>query len=82
MRIEILRSVLISGESVPAGSIIEVSRADAQLLIGSNKAQVSSAATPPSDEAVQPSEAPPLSEATPPASAAKRSRKPTPTPEA
>lgn len=39
MKIEILRSVLISGEPVKAGSIIEVSVADANLLIGMNKAQ-------------------------------------------
>jgi hypothetical protein len=40
MRIEILRSVMISGESVSAGSFVEVSVADANLLIGMNKAQI------------------------------------------
>jgi hypothetical protein len=38
MRIEILRPVMISGESVAAGSFIEVSESDANLLIGSGKA--------------------------------------------
>lgn len=40
MRIEILRSVMISGESVSAGSFAEVSVADANLLIGMNKARL------------------------------------------
>lgn len=38
MRVEILRSVLISGESVSAGSFIELSQTDANLLISSGKA--------------------------------------------
>lgn len=38
MRIEILRQVMISGEPVTAGSFIEVSDADGNLLIGSGKA--------------------------------------------
>lgn len=40
MRIEVLRSVVISGEPVQAGSFVEVSTADANLLIGMNKAQI------------------------------------------
>lgn len=84
MKVEILSDVMISGEPALAGSFVEVSRVDAQLLINSNKAQVSSEAeaaqptkvTPPSDEAAQPTEA------APPASAPKRSRKSDPTPEA
>lgn len=40
MRIEILRSVMISGESVSAGSFVEISVADANLLIGMNKARL------------------------------------------
>lgn len=35
-----MRSVMISGESVQAGSFIEVSLADANLLIGMNKARL------------------------------------------
>jgi hypothetical protein len=38
MRIEILRQVMISGESASAGSFIEVNEADANLLVGSGKA--------------------------------------------
>jgi hypothetical protein len=38
MRIEILRSVMVSGEPVQAGSLIEVSLSDANLLIGMGKA--------------------------------------------
>ena len=40
MRIEILRSVMISRESVKAGSFVEVSVADANLLIGMGKARL------------------------------------------
>jgi len=39
MRIEILRSVMISGEPVIAGSFLEVIPSIANLLIGMNKAQ-------------------------------------------
>jgi hypothetical protein len=39
MKVEILRSVMISGESVKAGSLAEVSAADASLLIGMGKAR-------------------------------------------
>jgi len=38
MKVEILRSVMVSGESVSAGSLVEVSLADANLLIGMGKA--------------------------------------------
>jgi hypothetical protein len=71
MRIEILRSVMVSGEPVSAGSILEATPADANLLIGMNKAQL--APEPAPEPAVEPaltSEAP------------KRPRKPTPTPTA
>ena len=40
VKIEILSSVMISGESVEAGSLVEVSKADANLLIGMNKARI------------------------------------------
>ena len=40
VKIEILSSVMISGESAEAGSFIEVSVADANLLIGMNKARL------------------------------------------
>jgi hypothetical protein len=38
MKVEILRSVMISGEPVKAGSLVEVTAADASLLIGMGKA--------------------------------------------
>lgn len=38
MKVEILRAVMISGEPVSAGSFVEVSQADGNLLIGSHKA--------------------------------------------
>jgi hypothetical protein len=38
MRVEILRAVMISGESVSAGSFIEVDLATANLLMGMGKA--------------------------------------------
>ena len=66
MRIQILRSVMVSGEPVSAGSILEATPADANLLIGMNKAQL----------APEPEPAP-----TPEPEAPKRGRKPTPTPE-
>jgi len=47
MRIEILRQVMISGESVEAGSFIEVSEADGNLLVGSGKAVVAPAVEEP-----------------------------------
>lgn len=40
MKIEILRSVMISGELAEAGSFPEVSVADANLLIGMGKARL------------------------------------------
>jgi hypothetical protein len=39
MKVEILRSVMISGEPVKAGSLVEVTAADANLLIGMGKAR-------------------------------------------
>jgi hypothetical protein len=39
MKLEILRSVMISGESAAAGSFVEVSNADAQILLGLGKAR-------------------------------------------
>ena len=47
MRIEILRQVMISGESVSAGSFIEVSEADGNLLVGCGKAVIAAAAETP-----------------------------------
>lgn len=66
MRIEILRSVMVSGEPVSAGSTLEVIPSIANLLIGMNKAQL----------APEPEPAP-----APEPEAPKRGRKPTPTPE-
>jgi hypothetical protein len=66
MRIEILRSVMISGESVKAGSFVEVDTAAANLLIGMNKARLAPEPEP------QPEPEP---------EAPKRGRKPAPTPE-
>ena len=40
MRVEIIRNVMINGESVKAGSFVEVERGIATLLIGSDKAKV------------------------------------------
>lgn len=40
MKVEILRSVMISGEPALAGSLVEVSNSDAQLLIGIGKAKL------------------------------------------
>jgi hypothetical protein len=40
MKIEILRSVMISGERAEAGSFAEVSASDANLLIGMGKARL------------------------------------------
>jgi len=61
MKIEILRSVMISGEPAKAGSTIEVSAADANLLIGMNKAQ----AAPEPEPALKP-EAPKQGRKSPP----------------
>jgi hypothetical protein len=68
MRIQILRSVMVSGEPVSAGSILEVIPSIANLLIGMNKAQLAPEPEPAPAPAPEP-EAP------------KRGRKPTPTPE-
>jgi len=40
MKIEIIRNVMINGESVKAGSFVEVENGIATLLIGSDKAKV------------------------------------------
>ncbi|NDF24043.1 MAG: hypothetical protein EB148_06150 [Actinobacteria bacterium] len=69
MKIEILRSVVISGEPVQAGSILEVSDADANLLIGMNKAQLA------------PAEPEPEPAPQPVCEVSKRGRKPQPTPD-
>lgn len=66
MKIEILRSVMISGEPVQAGSTLETTNAVANLLIGMNKAQVAPAPEPAPE---------------PEAEAPKRGRKSTPSPE-
>ena len=42
MRVEIIRNVMINGESVKAGSFVEVEQGIATLLIGSDKAKVAS----------------------------------------
>jgi hypothetical protein len=47
MRIEILRQVMISGEPVQAGSFVEVTEADGNLLVGSGKAVVAPAVEKP-----------------------------------
>lgn len=69
MRIEILRSVMIAGEPVEAGSLLDVSQGVAYLLIGSNKARKASEPVPE-----------PASEPEP--EAPKRSRKAAPAPSA
>ena len=40
MKVEILRSVMISGESAAVGSILDLASNDAQLLISCNKAKL------------------------------------------
>jgi hypothetical protein len=47
MRVEILRQVMISGEPVQAGSFVEVTEADGNLLVGSGKAVVAPAVEKP-----------------------------------
>lgn len=71
MKIEILRSVVISGEPVQAGSILEVSDADASLLIGMNKAQLAPAEPDPDPEPAP----------QPVCEVSRRGRKPQPTPD-
>lgn len=72
MRIEILRSVMIAGEPAAAGSFVEVSTPDANLLIGMNKAR----------SAPEPAAPAELPVPQPEPEAPKRSRKPIPNPEA
>ena len=60
MRVEILRPVMISGESAPAGSFVEVSLTDANTLISANKAVAAPAvAEAAPEEVVEPSPAKP-----------------------
>ena len=63
MKIEILRSVMISGERAEAGSFVEVTVAQANLLAGMGKARFA----PEEESGVQPEPEP---------EAPKRSRKP------
>lgn len=65
MKIEILRSVMISGELAEAGSFVEVTLAEANLLIGLGKARFA-----PEEE--------PAPEVQPEPEAPKKSRKPAP----
>ena len=67
MRIEILRSVMVSGEPVPAGSFLDTDAAIANLLIGMNKARLAPEPEPEADP--EPAGEPP-----------KRGRKTQPTP--
>ena len=74
MRIEILRQVMISGESVSAGSFVEVSEADGNLLVGSGKAVVAPAVEKPAP--VEVTEEPKL--APTPMKSSRRAAKPAP----
>uniref|UniRef100_G8EY00 Uncharacterized protein n=1 Tax=Synechococcus phage S-CAM8 TaxID=754038 RepID=G8EY00_9CAUD len=71
MRVEITRNVMINGESVKAGSFVEVEQGIATLLIGSDKAQV---ATDPEPVAEVAPSCPPKAPACPPKPPAKRGR--------
>jgi hypothetical protein len=71
MRVEIIRNVMINGESVKAGSFVEVEQGIATLLIGSDKAKV--AADPEPFTEVAPS-CPPKAPACPPKPPVKRGR--------
>ena len=46
MRVEIIRNVMINGESVKAGSFVEVEQGIATLLINSDKAKVAAEPKP------------------------------------
>lgn len=46
MHVELLRNVMINGESRSAGSLVELSVADANLLIGNGKAQAAAMSAP------------------------------------
>jgi hypothetical protein len=50
MKVEILRSVMISGEPVSAGSFIDLEDANAHLLIGMGKAAIAAEAPAPPAE--------------------------------
>ena len=71
MRVEIIRNVMINGESVKAGSFVEVERGIATLLIGSDKAKVAADLEPLAE--VAPS-CPPKAPACPPKPPVKRGR--------
>ena len=71
MRVEIIRNVMINGESVKAGSFVEVEQGIATLLINSDKAKVAAAPEPLTE--VAPS-CPPKAPACPPKPPVKRGR--------
>jgi len=79
MWIEITRSVIVAGEPVQAGSVIDAAPATAALLIGMNKARPAAEPSPPTEPSIE-QVAQPKPQPTP--EAAKRIRKPAPTPEA
>jgi hypothetical protein len=58
MHVEILRNVMINGELAKAGSLLELSVADTNLLVGTGKAKVVDAPAPPAPEEPTPQEAP------------------------
>jgi hypothetical protein len=63
MRVEIIRNVMINGESVKAGSFVEVENGIATLLINSDKAKVAqepepAPACPPKRAPANPPQAP------------------------
>jgi hypothetical protein len=71
MRVEITRNVMINGESVKAGSFVEVEQGIATLLIGSDKAKAASEPKPVVEAALS---CPPKAPACPPKPPAKRGR--------
>ena len=58
MHVEILRNVMINGESITVGSLLELNVADTNLLVGTGKAKVVDAPAPPAPEEPAPQEAP------------------------
>lgn len=58
MHVEILRNVMINGESTLVGSLVELSVADANLLVGTGKAKVVDAPEPTAPLEPAPQEAP------------------------
>ena len=71
MRVEIIRNVMINGESVKAGSFVEVENGIATLLIGSDKARVAQEPEPLAEAAPS---CPPKAPACPPKPPVKRGR--------